>query len=226
MNKEELYELYVNQELSAVQVGKILGIGRSSVFRRLKKYNIPVRPLKQALNTSSAAERRKDHHNKHISSMLGKRFGGLTVVSRQPNDKRGAVKFLCRCDCGRESVVYSGALINGHTKTCGNHQCKSFLQLITKHGQSTTRLYKRWHGMIQRCENPNHHGFHNYGGRGIQVCPEWHDAATFIEWALSSGYDGVLTLDRINNNGNYEPNNCRWADHVTQNNNRRKAIWV
>lgn len=89
-----------------------------------------------------------------------------------------------------------------------------------KHGQKRTRLYNIWCGMIRRCENSNEPAFPKYGGRGIVVCPEWRQSfITFRDWALNNGYSAALTIDRINNDGNYEPSNCRWATHAQQNRN-------
>jgi len=89
-----------------------------------------------------------------------------------------------------------------------------------KHGFKGTRLYNIWKGIKKRCHNPNSSIFKNYGGRGIDVCQEWGEFVPFKEWALANGYKDNLSLDRINTNGNYEPDNCRWADSRTQNNNR------
>jgi hypothetical protein len=92
----------------------------------------------------------------------------------------------------------------------------------TKHGMSNTRLYKIWSNMKARCENPNNDKFYNYGGRGIQVCLAWRDFMVFYNWAMVNGYDDTLTIDRKNNDGNYEPENCRWITLAEQQTNKRK----
>ena len=90
-----------------------------------------------------------------------------------------------------------------------------------KHGKEPKRLYNIWKSMRQRCNNPNATSYPRYGARGITVCSDWDDFAIFREWAIHNGYSATLTIDRINNSGNYEPNNCRWVSYETQNNNRR-----
>lgn len=99
----------------------------------------------------------------------------------------------------------------------------------TTHGDSRTKFYQRWCSMIQRCENPNIPCYVHYGGRGITVCDEWHDYATFKKWALENGFNESLTIDRIDVDGNYEPSNCRWVTRKVQESNKRpdsrKALW-
>lgn len=115
---------------------------------------------------------------------------------------------------------------NGHTKSCGCYH----IDKITKHGLRYTKLYNVHKAMIDRCYKMNHDSYVNYGGRGIAVCDEWLDSingtSDFTKWAKENGYETGLTLDRIDNDGNYEPNNCRWVDYKVQNNNTRATVKI
>ena len=120
--------------------------------------------------------------------------------------------------CRKEFECPVSNVKRGNTKSCGCLVGKN-----TTHGLKSNRFYDTWYGMLQRCTNPNHKAYKNYGGRGITVCEEWLDIKNFVAWAESThpNIEGY-SLDRINGNGNYEPNNCRWADRITQNTNQRK----
>lgn len=151
--------------------------------------------------------------------LAGKKFGYWTVIEREENSKCGKVRWRCRCECGSERIIVAQSLKSGNSKSCGCH--KNDYNRI--HGGKGTRLYECWRQMRYRCENPNNQAYPDYGGRGISVCPEWHDFANFQRWAFSSGYNDSLTIDRINVNGNYEPSNCRWVGYKVQMNNRRNT---
>lgn len=162
-------------------------------------------------------------------NLTGRRFGRLTAIERVASPKAQA-QWRCVCDCGKETVVRSQDLRNGHTKSCGCYGLEvsvSHTPSFSTHKESKSRLYRVWIGMKARCNNCKNKAYSNYGGRGINVCQEW-DASyeAFREWALANGYDenaprGRCTIDRINVNGNYCPENCRWVDVKTQMNNTR-----
>lgn len=161
--------------------------------------------------------------------MIGERIGRLVVTEFAGLDKYKRCLWKCKCDCGNECVVFGGHLRQGHTTSCGCVQAENRNSLILKnttHGESRKRLYNIWYRTIQKCENPSHCKYQYYGARGISVCKEWHDYATFAKWARANGYDESLTIDRINNDGNYEPSNCRWANMEVQSNNRRNNVLI
>ena len=148
----------------------------------------------------------------------------LTVVTINEELSRIKKKAMweCKCSCGSKKIIVGagGDIRNGKLRSCGCLKAKTNINHCGTHGESGTRLYRIWCGMRQRCNNPNHKNYDIYGGRGIRVCDDWNDYEIFRNWAMSNGYSDKLTIDRIDVNGNYEPNNCRWVDFVVQSNNR------
>jgi hypothetical protein len=166
--------------------------------------------------------------------LVGKRFGRLVVLQYDHTGLVGNVKlsaafWLCQCDCGNKVVVQAGNLRGGSTQSCGCLQREKTIERNKNgatHGKSHDRIYRTWQSMLNRCYRVNDKKYPLYGGKGVIVCKEWHDPCQFISWAYANGYTDKLTIDRIDGDGNYCPENCRWVDYKTQNNNRRICHYI
>ena len=156
------------------------------------------------------------------AELLGQRFGMLTVVGDASEGQRYQMA-RCLCDCGRVTVIRKSRLYERAGKQIA---CGCLRGRHTKHMECHTKLYRVWDSMVRRCHSTGHRAYVNYGARGIKVCKEWRDYRAFRDWARGSGYQEGLTIDRINNDWGYEPDNCRWATRKQQQNNRRCCVYI
>lgn len=157
--------------------------------------------------------------------LTGQKFGRLTVIKRAEKINN-RIKWLCKCDCGNEKKVNSAELLSGNTKSCGCYQKEQTSKARKTHGLSKTRLYRIWKDMKVRCSYNKNDNFHWYGERNISVCQDWNDFSAFAEWAIKNGYNDFLSIDRIDTNGNYCPDNCRWISQKEQCKNRRNTKFI
>jgi len=158
--------------------------------------------------------------------LMGQKFNRLTVIGVAENSKAGKSRWVCRCDCGNTSIVTGSDLKNGHIRSCGCLKDEINSTIHTVHGMTQDPIHACWNNMKQRCQNPKASGYPLYGGRGIRVCDEWQDFQTFYGWAVSHGYEEGLTIERIDVNGNYCPENCTWIPKSEQNNNTRQNHYL
>lgn len=155
--------------------------------------------------------------------LSGKKINYLSVLYF--GEKIGNKNYwVCQCVCGTIKSISADKLNANRAKSCGCLKNQLSAKARIKHGFSNTRLSRILNGIIQRCNNPNLKNYNNYGGRGISICNEWvNNKSSFYKWAIDNGYNDNLEIDRINVNGNYEPNNCRWVDLKTQARNKRTS---
>ncbi len=160
-----------------------------------------------------------------IKNIIGQKFGRLTVLKHQGSDKSGRAIWECKCDCGNRKTVSSKNLRNGSTKSCGCYQREQASSANRTHGRGKSPEYGVWSSMIQRCTNPKNKEYHNYGGRGIQVCNRWLKFDNFIS-DMGERPSGKHSLDREDNDKGYAPGNCRWATSREQSFNKRTNVWA
>jgi hypothetical protein len=160
------------------------------------------------------------------TDLTGKRFGKLTAIS-QGEYKGKNTTWKCMCDCGNEREYLTYNLTSGKSNSCGCARIETLKKVMTKHGGRQTRLYQIFKGMSQRCYNENSPAYQYYGGKGVFICDEWkNDFAVFREWAEGNGYTESMSIDRINPNGNYCPENCRWTSMQKQQNNKLNSAFI
>lgn len=210
------------QKITQEDLAKLVGVGKSYISKCEKGYIKNIRHdillnLNSILNLDLSEEYLID-----LSNLTGKRFSMLTVVSFDHCERKQRY-WKCKCDCGNYTIVSTGKLNNGEVKSCG---CLRAIENKSraKHNMSRSRIYSIYHSMIKRCYSINCASYPRYGGRGITVCDNWLDKTSgfenFYAWACASGYAEHLSLDRINVNDGYSPQNCRWATAKEQANNR------
>lgn len=171
-------------------------------------------------------------NNQYILSydLTGKRFGRLTAIKEIRMNKDNRKGYICQCDCGTKKNILRCHIVAGAIVSCGCYGKEARIKASYKHGMAVSlkedrpRLYEIWTGMKSRCRNLNNK---NYGGRGIKLCNEWcNDFKVFYDWAMANGYSDDFSIDRIDVDGNYEPDNCRWISQKEQTSNTRRNIKI
>lgn len=167
----------------------------------------------------------KGGENTKKIDMIGKKFGKLTVIEEcDERSRQHKIVYKCQCDCGKMVDTIGAELRNGRAKSCGCLRVSNHPKI---HEKSGTRLYRIWQNMKQRCYNSSNKDYKDYGVRGIKICDEWlNDFQSFYDWSMNNNYNNALTIDRIDVNGNYEPDNCCWSTRKQQTENRRNNIYL
>lgn len=168
-----------------------------------------------------------------MKDITGVKFGRLLAVKPVDKDiktnKSNEKYWLCECDCGRTTIVSGRALRNSSIKSCGCLNIERSKQSNTTHNKSNTRLYRIYYSLKRRCYKATSKDYNNYGERGITIYDKWLGKKGFINfynWSIENGYSDELTIDRIDVNGNYEPNNCRWVTPMINSNNKRNNVYI
>ena len=191
-----------------------------------KKYHISQHRVSKIL---------RSHNIEVVTShvVVGQKYGHLTVVKRldykicKKTGRKEALRYLCICDCGKQIIRNGSAIRNSKNQSCGCIKLvRSGKNRKDYHGYMGTKLYKCWANMKTRCHNPNVKAYSDYGGRGIKICDEWNDFKVFKNWALQNGYKEGLTIERLDVEKGYTPNNCIWIERNAQNWNRRDTRYI
>lgn len=161
-----------------------------------------------------------------FQNISGEKFGRLTVISRAQNTSTGSARWNCACECGNTVTVDAGKLKSGHTKSCGCLRAEQNRTVALKHGMHNTRIHRIWMQMHARCNARSGNNYKWYAERGVKVCNEWSDFQNFYQWSANNGYADDLSIDRIDVDGDYSPENCRWVDIITQANNKRNNFKI
>jgi len=152
--------------------------------------------------------------NKNMKNIKGKYFGRLRVIKIADVQNQKGILWLCRCECGNLKYISGGNLRGGYIRSCGCLRKEVTAREKFKHGEAGSRLYKIWANMKSRCYNPNDKKYRRYGKRKIKICDEWQEYIPFKKWATANGYNGNLSIDRIDNDGDYMPSNCQWMPRI------------
>lgn len=172
-------------------------------------------------------EKSKNQVPKNYKDLTGCTFGRLIVLSRSDIPKKGGiVSWKCKCICGKIKDVITGNLTSGNQVSCGCFNRERAKDSHTTHGLSRTRMYRIWAGMISRCYNPNVDHYSDYGGRGISVSDEWRNDFMIFYNDMKDTYNDTLQIDRIDVNGNYCKENCKWSTYKEQSRNRRNSVYL
>lgn len=231
INDEVLINTYFNENLSISKLAKKHHVGSDTIIKVFKRNHVEFRKKCNIHPDESELDVLDDvifdKKKSRAKDMIGKKFNMLTVVKRLTNQGKYA-RYFCLCDCGKTRIVLGQNLRSGRVKDCGciSQKLKKLhlSQKLKTHGFSKTRLYSIWLGIRDRCSRVKNQDYYLYGGRGIKVCDEWNsDFLTFRNWALNNGYNDNLSIDRIDPDGNYEPNNCRWITLTEQTYNKRNT---
>lgn len=163
----------------------------------------------------------KRFSKEYLNSLIGKKFNMLSIISYKKKGKNNCNYFICLCDCGKTTEIRANHLFNDNQISCGCIRTKY------KDSKIGYTIYDTWNRMMHRCYDIKHHKYPRYGARGIIVCDEWkNDYYSFYNWSINNGFKLGLSIDRINNDGNYEPSNCRWATRKQQMNNTSRNRYL